>query len=166
MKSLTICRHAKAGWPDVSQSDFERTLDARGYSNAQDIGKLLYKQSLRPDYLLSSSAIRAQETAEIIAHELHLTGDIQFEPQIYEASVADLQTVIEALPDDKSDIMLFGHNPGLESLCNFIDAGSISVLTTCNVAQYQLNIEYWKDFNFSCGKLHRLTTPKDLNPKG
>lgn len=162
MKYLTICRHAKASWPEVSQKDFDRTLNSRGKSNALEMGKFLFKQNLQPDYLLSSSAIRAQETAEIIAKELRLSSDISLEPQIYEATVADLQSVIETLPDDKSDVMLFGHNPSLESLCNYIHSGSITTLTTCNIAQYQLDIEQWKDFGFSCGKLTLLTTPKNL----
>lgn len=162
MKYLTICRHAKSSWTDVSQRDFDRTLNSRGYSNALEMGQYLHGQSLQPDYLLSSSAIRAQETAAIIARELNLSHTINLEPRIYEASVSDLQSVIEALPDDKSAVMLFGHNPGLESLCSYIDAGSISTLTTCNVVQYQLDIEHWKDFDLSCGKLIHLATPKGI----
>ncbi len=162
MKYLTICRHAKSSWTSISQKDFDRTLDPQGYSDAHKMANYMHQQNLRPGYLLSSSATRARETAEIFAREMKLAGVITLEARIYEASVSDLQSVIEAVSDEKSAIMLFGHNPGLESLCNYIDSGSITALSTCNVVQYQLNIEHWKDFDISCGKLIQLATPKDI----
>lgn len=73
MKLLFLIRHAKSSWDDPAQPDKDRPLNDRGRCDAPKIGERLAKRDLKPDLILSSPAVRALETAEIIARS-SITG--------------------------------------------------------------------------------------------
>jgi phosphohistidine phosphatase len=70
MKTLFLIRHAKSSWGDTAVPDKERPLDDRGKRDAPKLGKRLAKRDVKPDLILSSLAMRALATAEIIAKKL------------------------------------------------------------------------------------------------
>src|SRR4029434_8634311 len=70
MKTLFLIRHAKSSWDDAALSDKDRPLDDRGKRDAPKMGKRLAKRDVKPDLILSSPAVRARTTAEIIAKKL------------------------------------------------------------------------------------------------
>ena len=63
-KTLYIARHAKSSWDDMSLSDFERTLNARGKRDAPFMANILKEKGITPDLILSSPAKRAKKTAK------------------------------------------------------------------------------------------------------
>ncbi|WP_256330564.1 histidine phosphatase family protein [Variovorax sp. YR216] len=63
-------RHAKSSRDDPSLPDPERPLDDRGRQDAPTMGKRLGKRGVRPDLLVSSPALRALTTAQLIADEI------------------------------------------------------------------------------------------------
>lgn len=67
MKKVYLIRHAKSSWKDFSLDDFERPLNKRGKSDAPLMGAKLHDKKVVPDTILSSPAVRAKTTAEIIA---------------------------------------------------------------------------------------------------
>ena len=68
MKSLLILRHAKSSWKNLDLSDHDdRPLNKRGKNDAPRLGKLLRKENLIPDVIISSTAIRAHDTAKAVA---------------------------------------------------------------------------------------------------
>lgn len=69
MKTLFLIRHAKSSWDDPNKDDFDRPLNERGKRNAPFMGKLLKKENILPDLIISSPAKRAIATAKIIADE-------------------------------------------------------------------------------------------------
>lgn len=143
-KELLLLRHGKSDW-NTDCSDFYRPLNKRGKRNAQQIGEWLEKQKLQPDLILSSPAIRALKTAEIVCEAMGLPADsIQTEKCIYEASLADLLQVLFDIPDSTQRLLLVGHNPGFENLVNHLapnipvpDNGKL--MPTAAVAYFQLN---------------------------
>ena len=66
-KKLLLLRHAKSSWDDANLSDYERPLNNRGKQNASTMGNFLKKENLVPDLIISSTAKRANKTANIIA---------------------------------------------------------------------------------------------------
>ena len=78
MKTLLILRHAKSSWKHTNLSDHERPLNKRGKKAAPLIGQLLYEQDLVPDIILSSTARRARNTAEIVAEVSGFEGEIYY----------------------------------------------------------------------------------------
>ena len=69
-RRITLLRHAKSDWNSPTRDDFDRPLNARGNRDAPRMGKQLYQRGLHPQLILSSPALRAITTAEIVAAEL------------------------------------------------------------------------------------------------
>ena len=69
MKSLLVMRHAKSSWKEVDLVDHDRPLNKRGMKDAPRMGKLLRKERLIPELILTSSARRARDTAEAAAED-------------------------------------------------------------------------------------------------
>jgi phosphohistidine phosphatase len=70
MKTLFLIRHAKSSRDDPALPEKERPLNDRGMRDAPRMGERLVTQDVKPDLILSSPALRALATAEIIARKL------------------------------------------------------------------------------------------------
>ena len=66
MKTLLILRHAKAA-SHPSGNDHDRPLNGRGEKQAPAVGKWLADHKLTPELIVSSTALRAHETAQLVA---------------------------------------------------------------------------------------------------
>ena len=76
MKTLLLLRHAKSSWSDPTLPDHDRPLNKRGIHDAPRMGKLLRHEHLMPDLILSSTAVRAKKTAELVAKACKYKGEI------------------------------------------------------------------------------------------
>jgi phosphohistidine phosphatase len=156
-------RHAKSTYLNVRDNDFARALDSSGEVDADNMAKHLKRQDFSPDNIISSPANRALSTANIVCNHLsYPTSKIVKDGSIYEATLGALQSIIENQDQQFEHIMLIGHNPGLESLCHYIEIDCINTLTPCNVVQFELNIDLWKGFDFGCGTCISYKTPKNI----
>ncbi len=143
MKTLFLIRHAKSSWDDTSLADRDRPLNDRGKRDAPKMGERLAKRDVSPDLILSSPAVRALETAEIIAKKLdYRRKDIVVDDRLYAVAADDLLDVIHKLDDKLRRVMLFGHNPELTELAHRL-SGKISHLPTCAVAEFRFDAKSW-----------------------
>src|SRR5213593_2985207 len=98
MKTLFLVRHAKSSRDDPTLPDRERPLDARGRRDAPRMGKHLAKRDVKPDSIVSSPALRALTTAQLIADEIgYERRHIVVDDRLYASSADDLLVVIRAL---------------------------------------------------------------------
>ena len=67
MKTLLVMRHAKSDHEEQDQLDHDRPLEQRGRMDAPRMGEFLVKKNVVPNYILASSAVRARETAKLVA---------------------------------------------------------------------------------------------------
>ncbi|HQQ12358.1 MAG TPA: histidine phosphatase family protein, partial [Bacteroidales bacterium] len=67
MKTLYIVRHAKSSWDFPEVSDHDRPLLEKGKKRTRKIIDFLQKKKVKPDLIISSSALRARETAGYLA---------------------------------------------------------------------------------------------------
>lgn len=146
-------RHGKAEDPDFTKRDFDRNLVNRGQEDANQIGKALWssfddrqKATIREANsrvkLISSTANRAIQTAELVANVFEFPSDrIQREIEIYEAYHLDILKVINRVPDEVETVFIFGHNPGLSMLVNYLTDQHVD-LKTANAAHLILNEEF------------------------
>ena len=86
MKTLLIMRHAKSSWKHPTLSDFERPLNKRGKRAAPLMGSRIKSQGLRPGAIISSSAVRARETAEAVTTAGGFNAEPQFLDNLYHAA--------------------------------------------------------------------------------
>lgn len=159
MKKLLLVRHAKSSWEDFSQPDHNRPLDKRGLADAPMMGQRLLAKQIIPEWIVSSTAYRAEATAKIIATELQLPDKITTTSEIYEAGIGNLISVISGLDNKLNLVMLVGHNPGFTMLANYLQSDQhIDNMQTCATALLSFDIENWAEIE--SGKLLDYDYPK------
>lgn len=162
MKMLLVMRHAKSSWNDSSLSDHDRPLNKRGKHDAPQMGQLLSDENLRPDLILSSTANRARSTATLVANACRYRKAVEINPELYPTSVPAAVRVIKDLQHDYRNVLLIGHNPGMEYLVSTL-TGTDVVFSTAAIAQISLEIDAWEDLQAdSKGVLVNMWKPKEL----
>ena len=145
MKTLFLVRHAKSSRDDPSLPDRDRPLDDRGRQDAPKMGRRLAKRDVKPDLLLSSPALRALTTAQLIAEEIgYKRKNIVVDDRLYASSAGDLLAVIRALDKKLNRVMLFGHNPEFTDLAHRLSSEIID-MPTCAVAEFDFDTKAWSD---------------------
>ena len=161
MKTLLVLRHAKAMDAVGGSRDFDRALSERGRIQAQSIGEFIKTRNEKFDLILSSPALRARETAEIVISAAELHSDIRFQQEVYEASRQVLRALLLKIDDAVSSLMLVGHNPGLEDLV-FDLTGRPEHLSPATIAKIGFEAEHWHQVKGNSGTLDWLVKANQL----
>lgn len=160
-KTLYLVRHAKSSWTDMGHGDFNRPLNNRGLHDAPIIGKRLKDRKILPEIILCSPAQRARQTAGWLLREMGGSMDaVQFDENIYEASVGTLLDLIRNLPDSSASAMIIGHNPSMGWLANQLADCHIDRMPTCAVATIELKTNHWGDAGACASRLLDFDYPK------
>jgi len=165
MRTLYLIRHAKSSWGNPGLRDFDRPLNERGLHDAPKMAQLLVSQGLPPDLLVSSPAKRALTTALFFAEAFKIDpGDLQREPNIYEASTHEIQRIISALPDSALTVALFGHNPTFTDVANQFttETAFIENVPTCGIVKINSTADSWKAFYEGNSKVAACYFPKEV----
>ncbi len=161
MKTLYIVRHAKSSWKNIDLPDIDRPLNKRGRRDAPFMGKILKKEGVMPDLIISSPARRACKTAKVIAQNLNYPkSKIQKDDAIYEATPGELIKLINSIPDEYIVVMLVGHNPGLTQLSNLLTGKYIENIPTTGIVEIEFNASSWNEITVNSGKLKSFEYPK------
>lgn len=172
-KTLTILRHAKTELGAPAQDDHERTLTQRGIDAALAIGMHLAGKGMRPQKVLCSTAMRAQQTwkhvASFLAPVVPPDDYVEFTGKLYLASPNEMLGLLAQLPESLTHVMIVGHNPGLHQLCTKLaakgDDGLLDNITlkfpTCACATLVFDTE-WKHLAHAQGTLTDYVTPHAL----
>lgn len=162
MKSLFLMRHAKSSWKDSNLPDYQRPLNKRGKKDAPLMGKHLKAQKLVPQYILSSSAVRARQTVEALTESAGFTGEILFLDQLYMAEVDEYIKALREVPDNIDSVMVVGHNPGMETLLQIL-SDRIEALPTAVIARLNLPLDRWSSLGAeTAGELVEIWHPREF----
>ncbi|NIJ09011.1 phosphohistidine phosphatase [Sphingomonas vulcanisoli] len=172
MKRLTLLRHAKSGDDGMAKRDFDRPLNAKGRKVARAIGRYLRDEGAHFDRILASPALRVAETLEEVSAGYGPGIDPAWERRIYLGTADELLDVLHEVPDEADDVLLVGHNPGLEELVlMLVPEGEQSErrtvqekYPTASVAEIDLDTSSWARLTPGSGRLKRFTRPRDLDP--
>ncbi len=174
MKYLTVVRHAKSSWNQPGLADHDRPLNARGGRAAPAMARFLWTTYLggngaepllpAPDRLLSSTALRALSTAQVMRETFHLPPEqIILDQDLYLASEQKLLARVRQLDESWHHVLLFGHNPGMHDFVNRLLARSkVPRFPTCAVALLGLPNEFWALTDWNEAQLIGFLTPKTL----
>ena len=161
MKTLVIVRHGKSSWDDPSLSDHQRPLAKRGLRDAPMMGARLADWGPPVDRVISSSAVRALTTAELITQEMGLPWDeIVVDEELYHATEEDMLDIIQDQEDYLDGLMLFGHNPGMTYLVNDLSDLDLGNLPTCGVVVLQFAVDCWTEIGEEAAVTAEIDTPK------
>ncbi|HEU0277548.1 MAG TPA: histidine phosphatase family protein [Rhodanobacteraceae bacterium] len=122
MRELLLLRHAEAMQSGPDGRDGERPLSLHGEVQARATGAWLDAEHAVPDVVLCSPARRAQMTLTEIRKSLPVPEPV-FLPQIYQATPGVLLTLVEAEAPEARQVLLVGHNPGLEQTLALLTEG-------------------------------------------
>lgn len=165
MKTLFLMRHAKSSWKDDSLADHERPLKKRGKKDIKLIAKVIKKNDLKPDLIITSSAVRAKETAELLAEAIGFKGKIVVSDDLYMGEPSDYMEILTDIKEKFGSVLIVGHNPGLEAYLQIID-GEIEALPTAGLGYLMLAVDEWEDITLeTMGDLVGFWKPKDLRDK-
>ncbi|MGI8733590.1 MAG: SixA phosphatase family protein [Pyrinomonadaceae bacterium] len=161
MKTLLLMRHAKAAAAISSLADFDRPLTDEGRRAAELIGELILRRKVMTDLALSSPALRARETIDIVMKAARLHPELRYDQRIYEAGPLGLLEVIHEIEEDRNRVLLVGHNPGIEELLEML-IGRVEHLATGTLAKIDFEANKWSEAGGRKGNLDWLVQPKEL----
>ena len=167
-RNLLIMRHAKSAWDTDAATDFERPLAKRGQKDAPSMGGWLREKELVPDYLVSSPAERARQTAISVSKALDFKKKkINWDARIYGAGTEELLEVLAEAPKETKTVLIVGHNPGLEFLFAHLsgDSGGLGyesgLIKTATVVHLQMP-DNWDNLAKGCATLVTVQSPREL----
>jgi len=161
-KTLLIMRHAKSSWKEADLADHERPLNKRGRRDAPAMGTLLRQHGLTPDAVLSSTALRARETAAAVAEACGFGGEISFHAGLYHDAPEGYFEALARLPAGVNVALLVAHNPGVEELLAEL-TGEDEPFSAGAVAQVTLALSDWAQVSLATeGGLTAMWRPREV----
>ena len=150
MKILILVRHAKSSHSFGVSSDFERPLNDRGFREAAEMGRKLYKKNTPIDQFVSSPAVRAKTTAELFVAEYdRKLKEILYVPSLYHAGTENFLEVVYGLEDTFNHVALFSHNPGITDFAGSLTSTHLAHMPTSSVFAVSARVESWKEFSMA-----------------
>ena len=160
MKKLYLVRHAKSDWTYEGLPDIDRPLNERGYRDAHAMSKLMHKKQHLPDAIVSSSAIRAINTALIFARNLQFQENkLMINESLYESTAENFITQISGIHNQYKSLYIFAHNPTITEVAGILTNTPIEHLPTCGIVCIEFKSDSWKATDTA--ELHWIETPKN-----
>jgi len=162
MLRLTLVRHAKTEPAMSGQDDWDRVLEARGQHDAPEMARRLKEAYGKPDRVLSSPAVRAIATTNIMARVLGIAAaKIVQDERLYLASPKNTLEVINELGNSAQHLMVVGHNPGITEFADKISGErSIDNMPTCATFSLEFDIPAWTELVWATGVNADFDYPK------
>ncbi len=143
MKTLYLMRHAKASRDIIGIKDIDRPLLLEGIEGTRRVVDHMKEKKIIIKHIVSSPALRAMETANVVAHAYGFRRDeILVYNELYRPDIIAFEDCIFSLPDDWDHVMLVSHNPGItnfaESLVTMDEA-----MHTAGVLSLSFPMDRW-----------------------
>ena len=143
-KRVTLLRHAKSSHDDFSLRDHDRPLSKRGERDAPEMGRRLADSGSRPSLIVTSTAVRARQTARAVARAIGYPQEfLQSERRLYLADPDTILDVIAEQDDTFNDIVVCGHNPGMTELACQLSGTYIDNVPTCGIVIVDADTDSW-----------------------
>jgi len=168
MKKLVLVRHAKAVNNGQDISDFERSLVKEGRKASAKMASRLRKAGFQPDFMISSPANRALETAHIFAEAFdYPIQKILLRDIIYEASsVEPFIHLINELDVNIDNVIFFGHNPSVSEFAALLLGNFERSMPKSAVLEIAIDRVNWQDIQPGDGRLANFDIPKNKKDTG
>jgi phosphohistidine phosphatase len=153
MRFLYLIRHARAA--SSQTNDLDRPLTPEGREQATRAGQVIAAEGLTDVVVVSSPALRARETTELVLRASGLSVAPRFEPGIYDAERPTLLTMISEVDDAYWNLILVGHNPGIENLLRFFTR-EVHPVPPAALSKIRLEADSWSEVNPAGARLEWL----------
>lgn len=178
MLRLWLLRHAKSAWDDPSLDDFARPLAPRGKKACRALARHMGERAIYPDMVLCSPAVRTRQTWERL--EKRLSGGAppkvpgepraRFDTKLYLAESPTLLSLVRAVPAAVRELLVIGHNPGLEDFAQALTGTSAGdalerlkeKYPTGGLAELTFSVKNWSQISEKNGFLASFVIPAQL----
>ncbi len=169
MLTLTLLRHAKSSWKDMTLPDRDRPLNSRGKIEAPAMGKLIVRHGLDPDLVLCSPARRTRDTLALVLPELKREPKVNYVDGLYHCTPEAMLEILHAVPQSVSSLLIVGHNPELQTFAlDLIGSGPRHMkdrleakLPTAGLIALRFLTGGWNGIVVNGGKLELFLTPRE-----
>jgi len=162
MRRLLLFRHGKSDWNVEFEDDHERPLAKRGKKAAKLMGKRLAGAGFAPDLILTSSALRAKDTAQRLQKAAGWDCPVRITRGFYEHGPEGVLEEIQSEGDTAPALLAVGHEPGWSTLASTLIGGGNIRMPTAAAACIEFDCESWQDVRPGTGQLIWLVIPRFL----
>lgn len=143
-------------------ADYDRPVANRGIRDIEVVGSYLYQAKIFPDFVLTSSALRASSTASGICNKLNYSGPIETHRVLYFGGLSNLLDLIKSVNDDFEHLFVFFHNPDINEVS--IDRLKVPVnnIPTLGCVFTECDERHWKHWSFEKATVRGFTSPKRI----
>lgn len=146
MKTLYLVRHAKSSWEVSGISDAERPLIPKGIKKTGKVIDFLNKRGTLAGLIISSPAVRALETAKLVAAGIGYPPErIRIEQGIYDSTVTRMLDLVYAVSNDIESLMIVGHNPTITEVANVFLRPGIEIMPTSAIVCLSFDTDAWEE---------------------
>ncbi len=129
--TLVLIRHGKSDWNSGSD-DFMRPLNKRGLLDAPRMAGELKSRGIIPDRILTSPALRALTTAQLMADTFGCSAPEE-KSSLYLAPASEILTIAFKELETANCLFIFGHNPGMSYAVSGL-RDIVTSMPTCSAA--------------------------------
>ena len=152
-------RHGKSDWNSRYGADHGRPLAERGRRAAATMGVVLRNAGEVPDKVVTSTAVRAESTAELARIGGGWGCPLELDAELYEAGPAEAIDVAARRGGTSERLMLVGHEPTWSMLTKRLTGGRVAVRTATIVA-VDLDVPTWDEAPGAVGSLAFVVHPR------
>ena len=159
MRRLILFRHGKSDWDASYANDRQRPLNKRGERAAGTMGVVLRQMGEAPDRIVSSTAVRAESTAEIARLAGGWSAPLELSDDLYGASPDEVLAVTAIHGGSAERLMLIGHEPTWSIVTTQLTGGRVAVRTG-SVVGIDLDIDDWSQIAPASGTVAYALHPR------
>jgi len=126
-RCLVLLRHGESDWEGAPTTDHERALTEDGRGQAASAGNALAQHGWTPDHVVSSTAIRARQTAQLVVDAFGRDLVVTEDQALYAGGLGALQGIVGALGDDVCTAVIVGHNPSLSVAASVLSGSDVAL---------------------------------------
>lgn len=159
-KNLFLLRHGRAEQFDFLE-DRNRDLTSEGVDGVISIGNFLAENNIKIDYILSSPALRAFKTAELIKKTADFDCNIVTEEVFYFYNIKTIIEKIKTISDNFNNVLLVGHNPTWQDIVRELSCQNTRVsMSPGSLVCLQTDIKSWSEIEKGSFVFNFMQSPK------
>jgi phosphohistidine phosphatase len=144
MKAILFLHTALSYTQPLSDAAIRMPITRKSQTDALRLATVIQARELFPDLILTSPALRARQTVEIICRHSGYDGNVLTEESLYTADHTALLELIGHLPNTLSRVMIVTHTPALKKLLNLLTGWDKSFPLNA-LAYLVLPIHTWRE---------------------
>lgn len=151
MKHILFVRHGKAEEQGLKK-DFDRELIEKGRSHVAKAALQVKDKNIKVRLMISSSGLRALQTATIFAETFHYPlKKIEERKELYLADTSTILKCINQIDDNIDTVFMFGHNPGISDIICYLSAEENISLRTSEAVMIRFDTAHWSEIAYGTG---------------